>query len=152
MRLLVTTPTEVVIDAEGVASVRAEDTTGAFGILPGHADFITTLKVSVISWRDEAGQDHHIAVRKGVLTVHDGNLIEVATREAVGEESLAKLGSAVLDRFRDEAAAEDEARTTAMRLHLSTIRQLQHYLQASRTGNLQSQRAPLFEGGEEGLR
>ncbi len=150
MRLMVTTPTEVVIDASDVAAIRAEDITGAFGILPGHAGFITTLTVSVISWHDTAGHDHHIAVRKGVLTVHNGDMVEVATREAVDEESLTKLGDAVLDRFRDEAAAEDDARTTAMRLHLATIRQLQHYLQASRTGNLQSQRPAFFDrAGEE---
>ena len=129
MRLLVTTPLSVVVD-EDVRHVRAEDETGAFGILPGHTDFITTLDISVITWRDHSEGEHHIAVRGGVLAVRDGNLVEVASREAVGEDTLRQLGRAVLDRFREETQAEEASRVSATRLHLAAIRQLQRYLEA----------------------
>lgn len=132
MRLLVTTPTALVVDAADVRYVRAEDETGAFGILPGHADFLTVLAVSVISWRDAAGEDHHVAVRGGVLTIRKGNDVEVATREAVGEATLQRLGTAVLRRFQEEAAAESESRVSTARLHLATIRQLQRFLESGR--------------------
>jgi F-type H+-transporting ATPase subunit epsilon len=132
MRLLVTTPVSVVVDADDVRHVRAEDETGAFGILSGHADFITILSVSVITWRDRLGEDRHIAVRGGVLTVRGGNLVEVATREAVGEDTLRQLGQAVLQRFRAEVEAEEESRLAATRLHLAAIRQLQRYLESAR--------------------
>lgn len=131
MRLLVTTPLSVIVDDEA-RHVRAEDETGAFGILPRHADFITTLDISVITWRDQSDQEHHIAVRGGVLTVRDGNLVEVATREAVGEDTLRRLGRAVLERFREEEQAEAQSRVSATRLHLAAIRQLQRYLEAGR--------------------
>lgn len=132
MRLLVTTPMSVVVDAPDVRHVRAEDETGAFGILPGHADFITVLAVSVITWRNHVGEEHHVAVRGGVLTVRDGDLVEIATREAVGGDTLCRLGAAVLERFRDEARAEEKSRVSATRLHLAAIRQLQRYLQSGR--------------------
>jgi F-type H+-transporting ATPase subunit epsilon len=132
MRLLVTTPMAVIVDADGLRHVRAEDETGAFGILPGHADFITALAVSVITWRNGADEEHHVAVRGGVLTVRDGDLVEVATREAVGEDTLRRLGRAVLERFREEVEAEEESRISATRLHLAAIRQLQRYLEAGR--------------------
>jgi F-type H+-transporting ATPase subunit epsilon len=132
MRLLVTTPLSVVLDAADVRHVRAEDETGAFGILPGHADFITVLAVSVITWRNHDGEEHHVAVRGGVLTVRDGDLVEVATREAVGEETLRRLGRAVLERFREAMQAEEESRVSATRLHLAAIRQLQRYLESGR--------------------
>lgn len=132
MRLLVTTPVAVVADADDVRHVRAEDETGAFGILPGHADFITALTVSVITWRNHRDEEHYVAVRGGVLTVRDGNLVEVATREAVGEDTLHKLGRAVLARFREEAHAEEESRVSSMRLHLAAIRQIQRYLESGR--------------------
>jgi F-type H+-transporting ATPase subunit epsilon len=132
MRLLVTTPMSVVVDADDVRHVRAEDETGAFGILPGHADFISVLPASVITWRGQGGETHHIAVRGGVLTVCDGNLVEVATREAVGEDTLRALGRAVLERFREEAEAEEESRVSATRLHLAAIRQLQRYVASAR--------------------
>jgi len=132
MKLLVTTPLSVILEADDVQHVRAEDETGAFGIQPGHADFITVLSISVITWRDQAGALHHVAVRGGVLTVRDGHTVEVATRDAVGEDTLRELGDAVLEKFRNEAAVEEEARVSTTRLHLATIRQLQRYLEAGR--------------------
>jgi F-type H+-transporting ATPase subunit epsilon len=132
MRLLVTTPVSVVVDVDGVEHVRAEDETGAFGIMPGHAEFITALTVSVLSWRNHAGDLHHVAVRGGVLTVKDGDLVEVATADAAGEDTLRQLGETVLARFRDEARAEEKSRISAARLHLATIRQLQRYLESGR--------------------
>lgn len=132
MRLLVTTPMAVILDQEEVRHVRAEDDTGAFGVLEHHADFITTLTVSVITWCDAEGTEHHVAVRGGVLTVRGGDLIEVATREAVGEDTLRQLGRAVLQRFREEVEAEEESRLSATRLHLAAIRQLQRYLESAR--------------------
>jgi len=130
MKLLVTTPVSVIVDAEDVRHVRADDETGTFGILPGHADFITVLTVSVVTWRNHRDEEHHVAVRGGVLTVRDGNLVEIATREAAGEDTLRRLGGAVLERFREEAQAEEASRVSATRLHLATIRQLQRYLES----------------------
>jgi len=124
MRLLVTTPMSVVVDADRVSHVRAEDDTGAFGIRPGHAEFVTVLTVSVISWLDHDGNEHHIAVRGGVLTVRGGSLVEVATRSAVGEDTLRALGDAVLARFRAEARAETESLVSSARLHLAAMRQM----------------------------
>jgi len=132
MRLLVTTPMSIIVNAEDVRHVRAEDETGALGILPGHADFITILAVSVITWRNHMDEEHYVAVRGGVLTVRDGNLVEVATREAVGEKTLRRLGRAVLERFREEAQTEEEWRLSATRLHLAAIQQLQRYLESGR--------------------
>ncbi len=130
MRLVVTTPVAVCLEADDVRHVRAEDATGAFGILPGHADFITVLAISVITWLDRAGKAHHVAVRGGVLAVRDGDLVEVASRDAVGEETLARLGDAVLERFRAEETAEAESRISATRLQLAAIRQIQRVLEA----------------------
>jgi len=132
MRLVVTTPMSIAVEAENVRHIRAEDETGAFGILPGHADFITVLTISVITWRNHAGEEHHVAVRGGVLTVQDGNAVEVATREAVGEETLRRLGRAVLEKFQEEEEGEEASRVSATRLHLAAIRQLQRYLQSTR--------------------
>lgn len=55
MRLIVTTPLAIIADASDVAHLRAEDETGAFGILPGHADFLIALSVSVATWRNRTG-------------------------------------------------------------------------------------------------
>jgi F-type H+-transporting ATPase subunit epsilon len=132
MKLLVTTPMSIIVDATNVRHVRAEDETGSFGILPGHANFVTALTVSVITWRDDLDDLHQVVVRGGVLTVRHGTLVEIATRQAVGEDTFHQLGQAVLQQFRREEQAEEASRVSATRLHLATIRQLQRYLESGR--------------------
>ena len=132
MRLIIATPMAVVVDTPDVAHVRAEDDTGAFGILEHHADFLTVLALSVVSWRNHAGREHYAAVRGGVLSVAGGRQIRVATREAVASDDLHELETAVLGGFREETGAEQEARATAARLQVAAIRQICRYLRAER--------------------
>jgi len=124
MKLTVTTPLAIAVDTDDVAHLRAEDATGAFGILPGHADFLTALAVSVASWRDHRGLEHHVAVRGGMLEVRDGQMIAIATSEAVLGDDLRHLENEVLARFRRQLAEEQTARTDAQRLYLAAIRRI----------------------------
>jgi F-type H+-transporting ATPase subunit epsilon len=133
VRLTVSTPLAVITDSDGVAHVRAEDETGAFGILPGHADFLTALSLSVVSWRDSHGGEHHVAVRGGTLVVRDGNLVAIATREAIAGDDLKWLQTEVLATFRRRTDEEKKSRTDAQRLYLAAIRQIYRYLRP-RTG------------------
>lgn len=132
LSLIVTTPTSVAVRVAGLAHLRAEDSSGAFGIWPGHADLLTALAVSVISWRGTDGSEGHCAVRGGVLTLHDGAGIAVATREAVVGDDLHALERDVLARFRRSAEEEGEARTGARRMHLAAIRHILGYLRPDR--------------------
>jgi len=128
VRLIVTTPLATVVEFEGATHVRAEDPSGAFGILPGHADFLTALAVSVLTWRGTEGREHHVAVRGGVLSVRGGNSVLIATPEAVAGDDLHQLESEVLTRFRQQLEAERAAHTEAQRLHLAAIRQIMRLL------------------------
>lgn len=130
MRLVVTTPRALVLDAPDMARLRAEDDTGGFGILPGHADFLTVLPVSVLSWIDAGGGEHNVALRHGVLRVSGGDTVSVAAREAVAVGALEELEAAVLDRFRAAERDEVAARISTERLHLATMRVLHRYLGA----------------------
>src|SRR5512136_1622696 len=105
MRLRIVTPLSVVVDEDGVILVRAEDATGGFGILRHHADFLTNLAISVVSWANTDGIRHYCAVRRGVLSVDGGNNVAVATREAVVGDNLATLDETVLARFRADIEA-----------------------------------------------
>ena len=132
MRLTVSTPLAIVVEASDVVHLRAEDETGAFGILPGHADFLTVLTASVASWRDDCGAEHHLALRGGLLEVHGGDAIAIATPEAVAGDDLHRLESEVLARFRRQVVEEQAARTDAERLYLAAIRQIARFLHAER--------------------
>ena len=128
MRLRVATPMAVVVDAPDAVAIRAEDGSGHFGILPGHIDFLTVLEPSVVTWRDEHGREHFVAVRGGILTVQEGRTVEVATREAVTGDDLAALQAAVLASMRADAQAEERDRAHAARLHAAFIQQMTRYL------------------------
>ena len=128
MKLVVTTPAGIVVDADHVRHVRAEDPTGAFGVLPHHADFLTVLAISVVTWRDRDDREHHVAVRGGVLTVTGGQRVEIAAREAEAGEDLDELERAVVARYRAEAAASVAAAREAAQLEAAIIRRLLRYV------------------------
>jgi F-type H+-transporting ATPase subunit epsilon len=124
MKLTVTTPLTILVESDDIRHLRAEDETGAFGILDHHEDFLTALSISVVTWRDAAGAEHYLAVRGGMLSVQDGKSIAIATPEAVVGTDLKKLETEVLTRFRQTLAEEQVARADVRRLYLSALRQI----------------------------
>ena len=124
MRLLITDPTAVIADHADIESVRAEDDSGSFGVLDGHADLLTVLAVSVLSWRHRGGRAGFCAVRRGVLRVHGGRQVSVATRQAQPGDDLETLEREVLHRFRAEIDAERSGRVAALRLQAQAVRRI----------------------------
>ena len=135
MRLLITDPTAVVIDDPGIVSVRAEDESGSFGILHGHADFLTALTVSIVSWRRADAARRFCAVRHGVLSVSRGTLVAIATRQALLSNDLDHLERVVLAEFHNSVEAERIARTASLQLQMKAIRQIVRYLRPERPGS-----------------
>jgi F-type H+-transporting ATPase subunit epsilon len=148
MRLTVSTPTTVVEDIDRVRHVRAEDETGAFGILPGHTDFVTVLPVSVVTWRAEDGREGFVLVRQGVMTVRDGQRVEIAARGGYRGDELPTLGSRVLEELRVSEDVEDVERTSHAMLHLATIRQIEKVLRAERGTDTMMPRLDSREPGD----
>ena len=149
MKLVVTTPLSIVVDVSDVVHLRAEDETGAFGILSGHADFLTALSISVATWRDRTGSEHHVAVRGGMLQVLGGDTITIATREAIVSDDLGHLQTEVLTAFRRETEEERSARTDARRLYLAAIRQINRFLKSERTPAMPGERIVDFPESPE---
>ncbi|WP_026606800.1 F0F1 ATP synthase subunit epsilon [Methylocapsa acidiphila] len=130
MRLSIITPLAVVVDVDGVVALRAEDSSGSFGIQPRHADFLTSLAISVVSWERADGARRYCAVRRGVFSVTGGRDIAVATREAVTGDDLATLDDTVLARFRAEIETERIERVESTCLQLAAIRQIMLHLRS----------------------
>lgn len=114
----------VVVDAQGVRSVRTEDASGGFGLLPGHADLLTVLPLAVLSWRDRDDSWHHCALRGGVLTMRGGCELRVAAREAVPGDDLDALEHAVIEHMAQRQQREEEARRAIRQLELRALREL----------------------------
>ncbi len=128
MRLRIVTPLSIAVDLDDVDSIRAEDESGGFGIPPGHADFITALAVSVVSWRQADGHWSHCAIRGGSLSAEGGKSVTVTSREAIVGDDLESLDKVVLARFVAEADAERKEHADSTRMQLAAIRQIMRHL------------------------
>ncbi|HEY0265979.1 MAG TPA: F0F1 ATP synthase subunit epsilon [Rhizomicrobium sp.] len=128
MKLSIVTPLSVAVEEEGVLALRAEDAGGSFGVLPGHADFLTSLAISVVDWKRADGSRHYCAVRRGLLSVRGGGEIAIATREAVPGDDLLNLQDVVLNRFRANLESERAEYVSSTRLQLAAIRQIMRRL------------------------
>ena len=82
----------------------------------------------MVSWRDSSGGEGHAAVRGGVLRVSNGDLVEIATREAVCGDDLKTLETEVVRGFREDAESDKRARSTAAKLELAAIRHIHEFL------------------------
>lgn len=126
--LTITTPLQVALDDPAVAAIRAEDASGGFGILPGHADFLTVIAAGVLRWRAAAGPWRFAALRGGVLTVTGGRAVAIACREAIFGDDLARLQARVADTRSAQTDAARRARSDDARLHTRAMRRLMHQL------------------------
>jgi F-type H+-transporting ATPase subunit epsilon len=139
LHLVITTPEAILVDRADVSSLRAEDSSGGFGILPGHTDLLTVLPPSVLRWRDATGVVAYCALRGGVMTVTGGRDVAVACRQGLIGDDLAALETEVQALRATEADAERRARVEQVRLHSRVVRQLMRYL---RPGSMMSGELP----------
>ena len=94
------TPQRKVVSEE-VDEITATGTLGEFGVLPGHAPFLTSLKIGELSYK-KGGAVYHLAVNAGYFeVVNDVVTILVETSERAEEIDLERAKRA-------HARAEEE--------------------------------------------
>ena len=130
MKLVVATPERIVVETEQATALRAEDESGGFGVLPGHAELLTVLVPAVLSWRDRAGAEHYVAVRGGVLSVR-GGAVAVATPEAFAGDDIEAIAAALAAAAAVHREREAVARTETAALEAAAIRRIEDYLRAN---------------------
>jgi F-type H+-transporting ATPase subunit epsilon len=79
LQLRVVTPRQAVVD-QPVFEVTAPGTVGEFGVLPDHANFLSSLESGRLSFKDARGVKNY-AVREGFAEVSD-NVMTVLTEAA----------------------------------------------------------------------
>jgi F-type H+-transporting ATPase subunit epsilon len=132
LHLVISTPAAVLVDDSDIRSVRAEDRSGSFGILPNHTDMLTVLPASVVRWRTADDAEHFCAVGGGVLAVSAGEEVAIACRQGVLGNDLGKLAAVVRDQRAEESDADRRARVEQTRFHARAVRQLMRYLRPER--------------------
>ena len=122
MRLIITTPLQVVLDLRDARRVRAQDRTGSFAILRAHAELVAVLEISVLAFIEASGRERFAAVRGGLLTVGRDGIVSVATREAVLGDDLDALSHGVLRAMRERAEQAHAARVQTLALERGLLR------------------------------
>ena len=84
LRLEVVTPTRLVV-AETVDEVVVPGSDGYFGVLPGHAAFLTTLGTGEVVYRID-GDEYYLAVSGGFAEVRNDKVIVLADAAERPEE------------------------------------------------------------------
>jgi F-type H+-transporting ATPase subunit epsilon len=135
LHLTISTPSVILVADAVIVALRAEDESGSFGILPGHADFLTVLTPSVLRWRAADAIEHFCAVEEGVFRVSEGSKVNIACRNGVLGDSLADLQARIDAARAQRIDSGRKARVEETRRHAQAVRELLRYLRpASSTG------------------
>lgn len=127
LQLLISTPQRVLVQADDILSLRAEDASGSFGLLPGHVDFLTVLVPTVMRWKHADGRLGYCAVEGGVLCLQGGR-VELACRHGVLGDDLPQLEERVRAAREQQRDLARRARVEHLQLHTRAVRQLVRYL------------------------
>ncbi len=134
LRLTIATPAAILVDVDDVVSVRAEDASGSFGVLPGHADLLTVLPASVVRWTRKDRSTRYCALSGGVMTISAGDRVAIACRRGTLGDDLDKLEADVAAQRAAELDANRRAKVEQTRLHARALRQLMRYLRGDGHG------------------
>lgn len=96
LHLELATPTRLLVSEE-VDEVVAPGALGYFGVLPGHAPFLTTLGVGEVIYR-QGGREHYLAVTGGFAEVGPERVIVLTETAERPEEIDVERARAALER------------------------------------------------------
>ena len=120
MRLKVFLPTRVLLD-KPVVKIVAEAANGSFGLLPRHVDFVAPLVPSLLSYLDEDGIEHFLALDQGTLVKHGAEVL-VSTQRAVASDNLGRLRATLENEFLSIEDRERRTRSALARLESGIVR------------------------------
>jgi F-type H+-transporting ATPase subunit epsilon len=130
MRLSLYGLDHLLVQAEDVCRIDAEDISGHFALAPGHADFIALLVPSIVKWICQSGAVQYAAVADAVLYAEAGQVQIFAREAAIGDHPAALLGQVQTTRRRRILDAQSAQRSAAAldeaaRRHISAMSRAQ---------------------------
>ena len=109
MKLEILTPYSKVLEME-VDEVTATGKIGEFGVLPGHAPFLTSLRIGELAYKNN-GITAHLALNWGYFEIQDDRIIVLVETAEVSDEIDLERAKAALGRAEEalkKLTAEDK--------------------------------------------
>lgn len=121
MQITIRLPNQLLYSGSAL-KLYAEAENGAFGILPNHADFVTSLVPSVLLITESDGTERFFGLQQGIL-VKQGKQVEVIARRGVEGENLLHLADQMQQAFALDDEQEREARSALAKLEIGMAKQ-----------------------------
>lgn len=106
-----------------VVSFVGADASGAFGILAGHARFMTALNLGLARFRAAGGGWRYLALPGGIVYFCDG-LLSIGTRRYLLDDDYARISSALQQRLLAEEAALQRTKRSLRSMEEEILRRL----------------------------
>jgi F-type H+-transporting ATPase subunit epsilon len=120
---LVLRDSSTVTRIDGVASFVGEDASGSFGILPGHARFMTSLELGLARFRRLNESWQYLATPGAVLYFKD-NLLNVCTRRFFLDDDYDRISDALTRQLLAEEEALREVKQSLVQLEQEVLKRL----------------------------
>ena len=120
MAVVLRLPTQTLFEGRATA-LTAVSAHGSFGLLPNHADLVTSVVPSVLSLRLVDGTEAFFGLDEGIL-IKKGHTVDVAARRGVRGRDLDSMQATVSERFLQMDEEERQARAAFSRLEADVVR------------------------------
>ena len=108
---------------EAVLAFVGADASGSFGILPGHARFMTCLALGLARFRCQDGDWQYLALPGGVLYFHD-NILSLSTRRYFIDADYGRITAALTRQLLAEEESLWEMKKSLAQLEQEVLRRL----------------------------
>ncbi len=126
MKLSILLPYGVFLQSTEVASIVAETSDGAVGLLPHRLDCVAALVPGILTYAVPAGETRFLAIDEGVL-VKAGDDVFVSVRQAIGGTDLANLHDAVKRDFLASSEQDRDVRAAVGRMESGLMGRLAEF-------------------------
>ena len=108
---------------DGVESFVGEDRSGSFGILPGHARFMTSLSFGLARFRLRRGAWHYIAM-PGAVLYFEANRLWIGTRRFLLDDDYNRISRLLREQLLTEEQALKDTKRSLRRMEEELLRRL----------------------------
>ena len=108
---------------DGVASFVAEDASGSFGLLAGHARLMTSLVFGLARFRTATGPWQYLAM-PGAILLFDADVLYLNTRRYLLGGDYEAMSSALVEKLADEERSLKEMKRTLHQVETHVLKQM----------------------------